>query len=478
MTLRRTILAVALLLSSLCHAQRNVLCESEASLTFDAIYRIDSEQYSLHSPRISDTALRAYLAEYQSLMSYAVANNTTNFALYQKASDQALSAAEKHTYSNTLASNLYIHRCMVEMSQGNLVTSGIQFWRSYRAFKRGETLYASYDGQLMLRGIFNILLAQIPQKWQGLAGFFGFDKGNLELGFAQIADYRSRTKDTPGVCEEALLISFANFFLSNDQRVDDELSLAMQQSPSPIVTYAYLLSLGHQQQGEKARAILATLTPKQLASFPLLYHQKAKIALRQLHLDDCVAHADTFFNTYKGATCHSDARLLKAYAHLLAGRRQQALAEAQACVQMTPTSDLDKRTQADARRIPNEDTTLLRSRFHFEYGNFSAALHALDGYTPTADHQIEYHFRLARALQMLSRTDEAKQHYDTLIALAAKDDRYFGPYSAIYMYEICLAQGDRTAAAAYVEKARKLNTGEYSKELDQRISIATATLQQ
>ncbi len=457
-------------------AQKNILSEKNASLTLDAIYRFDEEGYKTHSANISDKAIQAYLAEYHALMHYAKANNEANFKAYQNASSNAISAVEKTTYGYTLSSNLLIHRCMAEMSMGNLLTSGIQFWKSYRAFKKGEEATPNYDGQLMLRGIFNVLLSQIPSKWQGLTGFFGFGSGNLTLGLEQIAAYRERVKEIPGLCEEGLVISFANIFLSHEQHINGRLSQAMKESPAPIISYAYLLSLGRQQKGAEADTVLSLITREQLEAFPLLRHQKSKIALRRLSERECIAHADSFFQAYKGNTCKSDALLLQAYAYLLLGDRTNALKKADACAAMTPTSDIDKRTQADAKRVASEDVTLLRSRFNFEYGNFAEALSVLDGYKPTSGHEIEYHFRLARAYEKLGDTQRAVSHYDKLIAMAGNDDRYFGPYSAVFMADMKIKEGDTAAAKTYIDKAKKLNNGEYSKEIEQRISLTTSAL--
>lgn len=454
-------------------AAPNPLSAPDAAQVLHDVFVLDHEAYAQHLPQVRNAALKAYVEEYYALMVYASANHDKNFEQYQRKSSAALKAAEQHQYSNTLLSNIYLHRCMAEMSKGNLLTGGMQFWKAYRAFLRGEDKYADTDGQLMLRGIYNILLAQIPQKWQGLAGFFGFGKGNMALGFEQIDQYRNRVKGMKGLKDEALLVSFANIFLSNDQRISDALASEMCQSRAPIVVYAYVLSLGRQQKGDEAHQLVNNLSAQMLKAFPLLKHQQAKVALRGLEFQKCITLADEFYNTYSGSACKNDALLLKAYAQLLLGKRQEALFSAKLCADMQPSSDLDKRTQKDAQRLASEDTHLLTSRFCCEYGRFEKAISVLDGFHPSASQQIEYHFRLARAHEKLGHTDEALHLYDKVISLAQKDNRYFGPYSAVYVADIYLSRGDKARARTYIAHARKLNNGEYQKEIDQRISIAS-----
>ena len=86
-------------------------------------------------------------------------------------------------------------------------------------------------------------------------------------------------------------------------------------------------------------------------------------------------------------------------------------------------------------------------------------------------HRIEHTFRLARAQEKLGNTDAALQLYDTTIAAAADDDRYFGPYAALYAADIMLTSGNNAAAQRYAQQAQKLNNGEFSKEIAQRIAL-------
>ncbi len=474
--MRAAIVAVFLSLTLAVGAQKNVLSTPIEARVLSDVYHSKDDSLDVLMPQIADLALRAYLGEYRALVNYAAANNASNYATYMKCSDKALSCVAEHKYAHTLTSNLLIHRCMVELSNGNFLTGGLQFWKSYRAYSKAESAYANYDGQLMLRGIFNILLSQIPAKWQRLAGFFGFGKGDLDLGFQQIIQYRDIVKDVPGLCDEALIISFANIFLAHEEILAEELTRAMSQSHSPIVVFSYVLSLGRQQKGAEATELLEKLPTEMYRNFPLLYHQKAKFALRRGDLDHAIFYADKFFNTYKGTTCHSDALLMKAYAHLLKGNATEAQTLADQCAAMTASDDIDERTQAEAQQVATTDATLLRSRMAFEYGDFVRARDILADFAPKSENKIEYHFRFGRAEEKLGNTSAALKHYDQTIALAADDKRYFGPYAAIYAAKIKIAANDYASARAYIAKAQTLNTGEYSKEIEQRISIALSVM--
>ena len=51
------------------------------------------------------------------------------------------------------------------------------------------------------------------------------------------------------------------------------------------------------------------------------------------------------------------------------------------------------------------------------------------------------------------------------------DNGYFGPYAALYAADIMLTRGNNAAAQRYARQAQKLNNGEYSKEIAQRIAL-------
>ena len=473
-SLRQILIAVSILISThISHAQRSIFADKTVSEAFECVYNIDNEQFVAKSALVNDEIIRRYLCEYMAVMNYTATNNKDNYNKYMAASDAALDVVDKHKYGHTFRCNLLLHRCLVEMSNGSLMAGGMQFWKAYREFKAGEKAYADYEGQIMLRGIFNILLSQIPEKWKGIAGFLGFDGGDLAKGFANVDDYLKRMKGVKGAYDESLLISFANIFLSHEQVVSDDLAKQMKSSKSPVVQYVYLLSMGRQYHGAEAESVIAALPSRFYSVFPLFYHQKAKFALRGLRTHDAIAAADKFINIYRGVSCLNDAYLIKAYAYLLDGNSEKANELAAKCVSLAAKSDVDKRTLADAERVPETDQTLLRVRMQFEYGNFYESLTTLRGYKMPERHRIEYVFRYARAQHLMGDASHAIANYDKVISWAANDKRYFGPYSAIYAADEMIKQNKLDAAKAYVKTARQLNNGEFSKELDQRIALTS-----
>lgn len=474
----RYILIFALLIATIeAKAQQSILAATACSKSLSDIYSCAFKTFEFDIQNVSDPALVAYLREYSSLMQYTIANNENNYEKYIKYSDKALDAVEDHVYEYTLMCNLRLHRCLVEMSKGNLLTGGIQFWKAYQLYKDAEEEHHSYDGQLKLRGIFNILLSQIPDKWRSIAGFLGFGTGDLDVGLRQIDTYRKTVSHVPGLHEESLLLSFANIFLSHEQHMDDKLSEAMTKSHSPVIAYTYLLSMGRKQQGDKADAYIATFFDDIYDKFPLLLHQRAKFALRRLDFEAAKRYADRFFETYEGVSCKGDGLLIKAYAHKMEGNETAAKQLAQKCIEHLGTSDVDNRTLADAKRVATDDVTLLKSRMLFEYGMYAEAKSLLVGYKPASKHAVEYQFRLARTEECLGNKAAAMAHYDRVIAMTANDTRYFGPYSAVYAADIKMASKDKDAARQYLDIAEKLNDGEFSKELEQRITLGRRVLE-
>lgn len=475
--MRYVLLLVMMLIVSGLRAQQSILSSTACSKSLSDVYSCAFKSFEFDIQNVADPTLAAYLHEYASLMRYTIANNEDNYESYLEASDEAMDAADGHLYENTIMCNLQLHRCLVEMSKGNIWSGGVQFWKAYRSYKDGEDDHHSYDGQLKLRGIFNILLSQIPEKWRSIAGFLGFGTGDLDVGFRQIETYRKTVDHIPGVREESLLLSFANIFLSHEQRITDELAEAMKKSHSPVVAYTYLLSMGRKQQGEAADAFIATMFDDMYSKFPLLMHQRAKFALRRLDFEAAKRYADRFFETYEGVSCKGDALLIKAYAHKIEGNEPAANQLAQKCVEYLGESDIDKRTLADAKRVPTDDVLLLKSRMLFEYGLYDEAKSVLVGYKPSSRHAIEYQFRLARAEEKLGNKAAALAHYDRVIAMSDTDTRYFGPYSAVYAADLKMAVHDYDSARQYLIAAKKLNNGEFMKELEQRITLAMRALE-
>lgn len=453
------------------HAQRSALAEKPVSRALYEVYQLDKAAFTRELAKVDNPVMASYLREYWHLMEYASENTPSGYDAYMKASDDALSKASKHKYSENIKANILLHRCLVEMSCGNMITSGIQFYKSFKAFRTGEKKYPNYEGQMMLRGIFNIILSQVPEKWKSLAGFF-FDKGDLQKGFVQINTYRTLMLDVPGAYEESLLLSFANLFLSHEQRLDDDLAFKMRNSTSPAVLYVYVLSNGRKQKGKQADEVLNSIPSHYYDQYPLLIHQLSKYALRRLEPEECIKQADRFLNRYQGVACRNDAYLMKAFAYALMGDAKKRREQAELCVQMTAGGDIDERTHNEAQRIIDRlDVTLLRARLRFEYGAFDECWEILKNYTPDERDEIEYNFRMARCNDMLGNIQDAKRFYNRTIELGQNDLQYYAPYAAIYMADLAINANNREEAKKLLLQAKVLNNGEHSKEIDQRIAV-------
>lgn len=474
----RYLVVVLMFMASLVgRSQVNVLSSEECANTLSAIYNIDEAQYNQCITLVKDKALNSYLREYWALMTYAKANSRDNYKKYISVSNDALSAVVGFKYEQTLISNIRIHRCLVEMCEGNWVTGGMQFWKAYRMFKVGEEKYPDYDGQLMLRSIYNILLSQIPEKWKGLAGFFGFGSGDLQAGFAQVDDYHNRVSKIPGLNEESLILTFANAFLSHEQRVSEEQASELRVSRSPLIVYAYLLSCGRKQNGAEADAVLSHLPEYVAERFPLIYHQKAKFAMRRQDPQVSIVAVEKFIETYKGTTCINDAYLVQAYSYFLDGNEEKAREVARRAAQIEVISDIDLRSQADAQMFDKTEINMLRTRMYFEYGKFEESLQYISSFTPSAEQMVEYYFRRARAEEKCGKADKAIADYVMVISMSSDSKRYFGPYAAVYAADIMVQSKNYKAARSYIDSAKKLNNGEFVKEIDQRISLTSRTIE-
>ena len=451
--------------------QVNQFAEPASSKAFADVYAIDNASFGRDVAKVGDKARAAFLREYMALMNYAAANSKANYDAFFKASDAAFDAAYGSKYEANLLCQLHIHKCMVYIYDGSMLSGGIQFWKSYNQFKTAEKKYPGYDGQLPLRGLYNILFAQIPEKWKSLKGLPGLGDGDTDLGLKQIEQYRDKVANVPGVGDEAVLFSFANMFFSHDQMIPEAIVGAIRANEAPVVRYAYILSCGRAQNGEAAVASLEATPEITMERYPLLYHQKGKYALRQLDADGTIRWASKFLGVYKGVSNRNWAYLEMAYAYMLKGDRERAKEMVDRCQATASDFDIDVRARKEAEEAMNATVPMLKARFNFEFGRYAESLKVLQSFRPNKAEEVEYWFRTARAEDRLGKIDLALTEYERVIGMSTNSKRYFGPYAAVHAADICLAKGDKKGAMGYLARARKLNNGEYKKELDQRIEL-------
>ncbi|MBQ3634883.1 MAG: hypothetical protein II951_04620 [Bacteroidales bacterium] len=468
------LVAVLLIVTASCgeaRAERVIFADEASQKAFADVYAVDNESFKRDIVHVKDEAKASFLKEYMALMNYTAANSKANYDAYIAASDKAFDDAEKSRYAENLTCQLHIHKCMVYMYSGSMVSGGIQFWKSYRAFKTAETKYPGYEGQMSFRGIYNVLFSQIPEKWKTLKGLLGLPDGNLTLGFRQIEQYRQSVLGLEGVSDEALVFSFANMFFSHDQDLTAELVKVIKGNQTAVVRYAYILSCGQRQMGTEAERVLDETEEVTMDRFPLLYHQRAKYALRRLDTEATLKWSHRFLGAYAGVSNKNNAYLQMGYAYLLSGDRLKAKEMADKCIAIKSDFDIDKRSHDEAARLMACDVRMLRARLQFEYGDFEKSLETLHSFEPRAGDELEHIFRLARGEEKIGEEQKALTDYDRVIALSENSTRYFGPYSCIYAADISLKRGDKKRAQMYVEVAKRLNNGEYKKELDQRIEL-------
>ena len=469
-------LIAAVLWSAAAIGQPNRLATPAASKAFADVFAIDNAAFGRDIQKVNDKAVAAYLREYMALMNYTSANSKANYDAYFEASDAAFDAVSGSRYEANLLCQLHIHKCMVYIYDGSLLSGGIQFLKSYQEFKKGERKYPGYEGQLPLRGLYNLLLAQIPEKWKSLKGLLGFEDGDTSLGLKQIDQYRQIVEGVPGVGDEAVLFSFANMFFSHKQELPAGILEAIKSNQSPVIRYAYILSCGRTQNGPEAVAHLDSTPEVAMERFPLLYHQKGKYALRQLKADETIKWATRFLSVYKGVANRNNAYLEMAYAYMLKGDKARARQMVDRCIDTPSDFDIDERARSEAAIAMDASAEMLRARFNFEYGQFEESLKGLKSFSPKESEKEEHAFRVARAEDKLGRPDEALANYDRVIAMSGGSKRYFGPYAAVHAADIMIKKGDKTRAKGYLAKARQLNNGEYKKELDQRIELTERVL--
>lgn len=454
----------------------SIFADAASSRAFHDVYAVDAQAFAAHVAAVTDPAKAAFLREYMALMQYTAANTEARYDAYMSASDRALDATTKSTVADNLQCQLHLHKAMALMYEGSMLSAGLQFWKAYRCHKSAEKSCPGYDGQLLVRGLFNIVLSQVPEKWKTLKGLLGLDDGNLELGFQQIELYRQRVANIPGLADEAAMFSFANVFFSHDEVLAGQLEALIAENNSPVVRYAYLLTLGRRQKGEAATATLAKCSNDDMQRFPLLLHQQERWALRRGDNATALDYGRRFIAAYAGVSNAANGYLDMAYAHLLRGERPQAQAMVAKCLVTTSSFDIDERSRSEAERLMNCDTALLRARLLYDYGNYQGARDRLLRLHVRQEDLPEWHFRLARAYELLGDTLQALRLYDKTIELSPNSTFYFGPYAAVHAADICLAQHDQQRCRKYALKAQQLNNGEYKKELDQRIELTLRTL--
>ncbi len=434
------------------------------------MFQLKFEQVDSCISEIKFQPVKSYLKLYSAFVSEMIVgcNNYKKYnQLYEEEVAYITCGNEEAAIYPLFLSELYLQRGIIEYKNGNTLKSISYFSKSYSYWKDSDELSDVSDYSLKLRGIFNLLLGNLPQPYNQVVSWFGF-KGDTEQGFCCLADYLKKQQLEQGDYFEALLylgFSFLKFGDDNDD-IKDFITLYSSAGLPELIKSIVVRCANKIHHPNLCENIL-----KDYASYPPLIYLQGKYQV-QIGSITSEKTLSRFLATENRNQFKSDAYRYLSWNALLRGDRER-FRQYQDSIRLQgsfPTSE-DKQAYYESKLNKIPDVVLLKSRLLFDNGQFELVINILKdrGSYKTKEEKLECYYRLGRCYQFLLKDVMALSCYEKAVEMGDVSKRYFGSYAALYASEICLSEGNVARGKYFLEKADELNNGEYKYDISLKI---------
>ena len=396
---------------------------------------------SLHSNQtdslIAKTTVseKAYFKHYQLFLNQMACDSMyPEEDKYFKETIAVLKNNSKHEErTSVFLSEVCLQHGIMAFQSGNYFNAVTHFIKSHQYWQDSERQNPHLSLNLKLKGIFNLLMSNMPAPYKTWAGWVGFS-GDNNVGFHCLKEYLVKTESWQGSHQEALIyLAFAHLkFSTNDKETlafieehSDELLL-------PITTAVFTRCAFKIRKPELAAQWMEGIDENFLAT----YYLKGKLAVLN-HDSLAVRHLQNYIAKKKSGQFVADAYRYLSWQKCLEGDSisYKNLQDSITHLKQYPTwEDKQAKYESQLQAIPN--SSLLSARIWFDAGKYNKAKDVLlavrSPLSFSTTNQVELQYRLGRCYHMLQDTIKATFHYSQAVALGDEDKRYFAPYAALY----------------------------------------------
>ncbi len=469
--MKKIVSILLIILPAIVGAQNKAWLSTQAQICLDKTYQFEYfETGSLDEDEIY------YISAYHHFLQFVKDEDKNHLKSFEKEMNRLLKVAKVNNSKTTLMLvNLNVQLGLMQVMKGDQVTGVYTIYSAYKTFTGLDEAVCNSLEYQKLNGLFLILADQVQAQSSFMSWLLGI-KGDEKLGFQLLHSYVTQNKHKAGLYSEGLLM-MAYFKLQFDEMDQTDLRRLIQEGnrlQSPILSFVASLNAFKNNQTALLKTSMQNWNDE-FEEFPLLRYVKGRLLLNDLNSEG-INELRRFITDSNGSAFKADANFRLARFFHMKGETDKRDAALNDIKQLKNISTaLDKQAIAEMPYLRERPEVLTKTRFLFDNSDYLTVISLLNTVTVnscSAFYQVEWWYRQARAEELLDNYDVALKLYDKVIALSVDDDRYYGPYSALFATHLSIVQGQRERANYYLNKAEELNTGEYKKEISIKIDDA------
>lgn len=417
--------------------------------------------------RISDPATRDFYLIHVQIYKFMSTQDPLQLEGFDEFWDNTIDKLEDKSDTLPLRSvmlaELYGKKAMLAFLQENYFASLRMVRQCHKWTKRAAEMFPDNIEQLKFQGLFNVVFASVPKKYQGLASMLGYI-GDAELGMKQLeaAEKGSRLLRAE--------MNFVVFFVEKNVLAKaDKAMLRMEKRRREVgsnMMVDFLLASAYcgmhlndnalmvlEKRDEYAKDQRVFFTPYWDHILGKCYYFKGDYEKSRLYFR-------RFLVGHKGNIYEVDTKFRLGMSLILSGdvHGGQKIFRSLEEVKASPF-DEDEYAMAMAKRFAEESPSpylkqLFKARNFFDGGYQKEALATLTRLEGQKEKRssaelTELHYRFGRVFHKKGELTEARKHYAQCVAQPPSDQKWMQAYATFYMGDISREKDKREEAIAY-----------------------------
>ena len=457
------------------HYDFNAACLEAYTRIFEL--RFDEAQDILDAERSADASnlIPVFLENYIDFLALFLSEEDDRFQATEANKEVRLAILKKGDKSSPYylytQAEVHMQWAFSRIKFGEYVKAFLEIRKAYKILNENAAKFPEFKPNLKSLGILHTLLGAIPDKYKFGAKMLGM-KGSIPQGMEELATV---VADEDFVFKDEALIMYALLQLHLNKNDTEAWSIISNGDldPENNLLHCFAASSVAMYTGRNDEMIrLLESRPSGPEYFPFPYLD-FYLGLAKLHrLDnDADIYFKRYIDNYKGKNYIKESYRKLAWYYFLKGKSglynyyiQMTMLDGEA------VSDEDKSALAEAKSGRKPHKQLLKARLLFDGAYYEDAMAVLDGVDASnlfdEYYLVEYHYRNARILDKMEKTDAAISAYKHTISKGAALPTYFAANSCIKLGNIYERTQNKEEARKYYTKALTFDDHEYLNSID------------
>lgn len=377
---------------------------------------------------------------------------------------------------------IHLHWALIRIRYGDQFHAATSFRRSYLLLKENAARFPQFAQNAILLGAEEAVAGTIPDQYGWLMKIFGM-KGSLKAGLNRLAGFvEKQPRNAPLYDEAQIFHLYLRFYLGHEKA--EAWKIVSDDDEFPVrneLLHGFVranLALSYR----KADIAIATLntvfaTPG-AAAWPAFDYEMGIAQLMRLD-PSASTYLDRFISHNTGSLFTKDALQKVACFWYLRGNTVKANAYRAAIPKRgSVRTDADRQAQRFATEGQWPHQTLLTARMLIDGGYCQQALAKLKATSVTAfgniPDQLEYEFRLGRALEDCGDINAALQTFNRVLQKGKTRSEHFAARAALHMAGIYEEHNNPAEARKFYQTCLDLPDHDFQSSIDQQAKAGLA----